>query len=245
MKLNYKRTLLIGFAFLAISAFWQMYDNIIPLILKYFFGVGDTMSGVIMSLDNIFALFMLPIFGALSDKVSTSRGKRTPFIFVGTILAVIFMIFLPIAANIRNLALFIVMLLLTLLAMSIYRSPAVSLMPDVTPSPLRSKGNAIINLMGAVGIIAVLGLTMVLSGEKGDNTPNYLPLFLCVAAIMVAALLVLIFKVDENQFVAERIATEKEFGLTDDDDEDDGSGSAKLAPDVKRSLIFLLASVAF
>ncbi|MBR2749343.1 MAG: MFS transporter [Firmicutes bacterium] len=245
MKLNYKRTLLIGFAFLAISAFWQMYDNIIPLILKYFFGVGDTMSGVIMSLDNIFALFMLPIFGALSDKVSTSRGKRTPFIFVGTILAVIFMIFLPIAANIRNLALFIVMLLLTLLAMCIYRSPAVSLMPDVTPSPLRSKGNAIINLMGAVGIIAVLGLTMVLSGEKGNNTPNYLPLFLCVAAIMVAALLVLIFKVDENQFVAERIATEKEFGLTDDDDEDDGSGSAKLAPDVKRSLIFLLASVAF
>jgi len=245
MKLNYKRTLLIGFAFLAISAFWQMYDNIIPLILKYFFGVGDTMSGVIMSLDNIFALFMLPIFGALSDKVSTSRGKRTPFIFVGTILAVIFMIFLPIAANIRNLALFIVMLLLTLLAMSIYRSPAVSLMPDVTPSPLRSKGNAIINLMGAVGIIAVLGLTMVLSGEKGDNTPNYLPLFLCVAAIMVAALLVLIFKVDENQFVAERIATEKEFGLTDDEEEDDGSGSAKLAPDVKRSLIFLLASVAF
>ena len=243
MKLDTKRTILIGFAFLAISAFWQMYDNIIPLILKYFFNIGDTLSGGIMALDNIFALFMLPIFGALSDKVSTNRGKRTPFIFVGTILAVIFMIFLPIAANMRNLALFIVMLLLTLIAMSTYRSPAVSLMPDVTPKPLRSKGNAIINLMGAVGIILVLGLTMVLSGSKDNNTPNYIYLFLAVAAIMIIALVILLTKVDENKFVAERIALEKEYGI--DEVEDDGSGNAKLPADVKRSLIFLLLSVAF
>ena len=244
MKLDYKRTILIGFAFLSISAFWQMYDNIIPLILKYFFNIGDTLSGGIMALDNIFALFMLPIFGALSDKVSTNRGKRTPFIFVGIILSVIFMIFLPIAANMRNLALFIVMLLLTLIAMSTYRSPAVSLMPDVTPKPLRSKGNAIINLMGAVGIILVLGLTMVLSGSKDNNTPNYIYLFLAVAAIMIIALVILLTKVDENKFVAERIALEKEYGI-EDEVEDDGSGNAKLPADVKRSLIFLLLSVAF
>ncbi|MCR4709279.1 MAG: MFS transporter [Clostridiales bacterium] len=244
MKLDYKRTILIGFAFLAISAFWQMYDNIIPLILKYFFNIGDTLSGGIMALDNIFALFMLPIFGALSDKVSTNRGKRTPFILVGTILAVVFMIFLPIAANMRNLALFIVMLLLTLIAMSTYRSPAVSLMPDVTPKPLRSKGNAIINLMGAVGIILVLGLTMVLSGSKDNNTPNYIYLFLAVAAIMIIALVILLTKVDENRFVAERIALEKEYGI-EDEVEEDGSGDAKLPADVKRSLIFLLLSVAF
>ncbi|MBE6025590.1 MAG: SLC45 family MFS transporter [Clostridiales bacterium] len=244
MKLDTKRTILIGFAFLAISAFWQMYDNIIPLILKYFFNIGDTLSGGIMALDNIFALFMLPIFGALSDKVSTNRGKRTPFILVGTILSVIFMMFLPIAANMRNLALFIVMLLLTLIAMSTYRSPAVSLMPDVTPKPLRSKGNAIINLMGAVGIILVLGLTMVLSGSKDNNTPNYIYLFLAVAAIMIIALVILLTKVDENRFVAERIALEKEYGI-EDEVEDDGSGDAKLPADVKRSLIFLLLSVAF
>ena len=244
MKLDYKRTVLIGFAFLAISAFWQMYDNIIPLILKYFFNIGDTLSGGIMALDNIFALFMLPLFGAFSDRVSTSRGKRTPFIFVGTILAVIFMIFLPIAANMRNLALFIVMLLLTLIAMSTYRSPAVSLMPDVTPKPLRSKGNAIINLMGAVGIILVLGLTMVLSGSKDNNTPNYIFLFLAVAAIMILALVIILTKVDENRFVAERIALENEWGI-EDEVEDDGSGDAKLPADVRRSLIFLLLSVAF
>lgn len=242
MKLDNKRTILVGFAFMAISAFWQVYDNIIPLILKYSFEIGDTMSGAIMAMDNIFALIMLPIFGAWSDKISHKKGKRTPFIFVGTILAVIFMTFLPIAANMRNLVFFIIALLLTLMSMSIYRSPAVSLMPDVTPKPLRSKGNALINLMGAVGTIAALGLVMFLVGE--GETPNYQPLFAAVAVIMIVALIVVLTKVDENKFVAERIAVEKEYGIADEE-EDDGSGDAKLPKDVKKSLVFLLLSVAF
>ena len=98
MKLDNKKTVLVGFAFLAISAFWQMYDSIIPLILKYFFGIGDTLSGGIMALDNIFALILLPVFGAWSDRVNSKRGKRTPFILVGTILSVVFMLILPAAA---------------------------------------------------------------------------------------------------------------------------------------------------
>ena len=183
MKLDNKKTILVGFAFMAISAFWQVYDNIIPLVLKYFFEIGDTLSGGIMALDNVFALIMLPIFGAWSDKINHKKGKRTPFIFVGTILAVIFMTLLPIAANARNLVFFVVALLLTLMSMSIFRSPAVSLMPDVTPKPLRSKGNAIINLMGAVGTISALALVMFLVGE--GETPNYQPLFGAVAVIMV------------------------------------------------------------
>lgn len=241
MKLDNKRTILIGFAFLAISAFWQMYDNIIPLILKYFFNIGDTLSGAIMAMDNIFALIMLPLFGAWSDKVNHKRGKRTPFIFVGTILAVIFMMILPFAANARNLVLFIGALFLTLVSMSIFRSPAVSLMPDVTPKPLRSKGNALINLMGAVGVIAALGMVMFLVGD--GETPDYTLLFAAVAVIMVIALLVLLFKVDENKFVAERIATEKKWGISDNDEEDNGSGDAALPKEVKRSLVFLLLSV--
>ena len=88
MKLNYKRTLLIGLAFLSISAFWQMYDNVIPLILKNTFHMGETLTGAIMAGDNILALFLLPIFGAFSDKVSTPIGKRMPFILLGTALAV-------------------------------------------------------------------------------------------------------------------------------------------------------------
>lgn len=242
MKLNTKRTILVGFAFLAISAFWQLYDNIIPLILKYFFNVGDTLSGFIMALDNIFALFMLPLFGAWSDRISSNHGKRTPFILVGTIISVVSMMFLPIAANIRNLALFIVMLLFTLIAMSIFRSPAVSLMPDVTPKPLRSKGNAVINLMGAAGIIMVLGLTMVLSGE--GTTPSYIPLFAAVAVIMVISLVVILTAVDENKFVAEREQFELENGIADKE-EAESAGDAKLPGDVKRSLVFLLLSVSF
>ena len=242
MKLDNKRTILVGFAFMAISAFWQVYDNIIPLILKYNFNIGDTLSGGIMALDNIFALIMLPIFGAWSDKINHKRGKRTPFIFVGTILAVIFMTFLPIAANMRNLLFFVVALLFTLMSMSIFRSPAVSLMPDVTPKPLRSKGNAIINLMGAVGTISALGLVMFLVGE--GETPSYQPLFAAVSVIMIVSLIVVLTKVNENKLVEERIAIEKEYGIEDEEEEDE-SGDAKLPKDVKKSLIFLLLSVSF
>ena len=246
MKLNYKRTILIGFAFMAISAFWQVYDNIIPLILKYNFNIGDTLSGGIMALDNVFALFMLPIFGAWSDKVNTRRGKRTPFILVGTILAVVFMTMIPMAANMRSLGFFVIALLLSLIAMGTFRSPAVSLMPDVTPKPLRSKGNAIINLMGAVGGVSALVMIMFLVGE-GD-TPSYQPLFAGISILMVIALAVILTQVNENKFVEERIAIEKANGIDAEDEEDDEaalSGTAALPKDVKRSLTFLLLSVSF
>jgi len=246
MKLNYKRTILIGFAFMAISAFWQVYDNIIPLILKYNFEIGDTLSGGIMALDNVFALFMLPIFGAWSDKVATRRGKRTPFIFVGTVLAVVFMTLIPMAANMRNLTMFVIALLLSLMAMGTFRSPAVSLMPDVTPKPLRSKGNAIINLMGAVGGVSALVMIMFLVGD-GD-TPSYQPLFAGISILMVIALVVILTQVNENKFVEERIAIEKEYGIeteADDGEEAALSGTEALPKDVKRSLTFLLLSVSF
>ena len=94
MKLNYKRTILIGFAFMAISAFWQMYDSIIPLILKNTFSLGETWTGVIMAIDNILAVFLLPLFGVWSDRTNTRFGKRSPFIYVGTILSVAFLMLL-------------------------------------------------------------------------------------------------------------------------------------------------------
>ena len=94
-KLNYGRTFLIGLAFMSISSFWQVYDNIIPLILKNTFGLGETVTGVVMALDNVLAVFLLPVFGSISDKVDTKLGKRTPFIILGTTLAVCFMCILP------------------------------------------------------------------------------------------------------------------------------------------------------
>ena len=158
MKLNNKRTFLVGLAFLSICAFWQMYDNVVPLILSNTFRLNETWSGAIMAADNILALFLLPLFGGLSDKVNTKIGRRMPFILCGTALAVVLMNVLPRLANgyyaaPSGLLLigFVVVLGLLLVSMGTYRSPAVALMPDVTPKPLRSKANAIINLMGALG----------------------------------------------------------------------------------------------
>ena len=90
MKLN-SRTILTGLAFLSICAFWQMYDNVIPLILTKTFHMNETLSGAIMAADNILALFLLPFFGARSDKTNTKIGKRMPYILFGTGCAVILM----------------------------------------------------------------------------------------------------------------------------------------------------------
>ena len=99
MKLNYKRVILVGMAFFLISAFWQAYDAIVPLILTNHFGLPQSVSGAVMSLDNVLAVFMLPLFGALSDKVNTKRGRRTPFILFGSIAAMISFVVLTLIDN--------------------------------------------------------------------------------------------------------------------------------------------------
>ena len=201
MKLNNKRTILVGLAFLSICSFWQLYDSIVPLILKNTFNISDTSAGAVMALDNVLALFLLPVFGMLSDRTNTRIGSRMPFIIGGTIAASVLMIILPIADRARNLTLFLVTLGAVLLSMSTYRSPAVALMPDVTPKPLRSKANAIINLMGAVGGIISLGLIAVMV-PKGSN-PNYIPLYIVVSAIMLICITVLFFTIKENKLKKE------------------------------------------
>lgn len=235
MKLNYKRTILIGLAFLSISAFWQMYDNIIPLILKNSFELGETITGVIMAADNVLALFLLPLFGLLSDRTDTKIGKRMPFIIAGTVLSVVFLLILPAADRSRNLTLFIVVLFLTLLSMGLYRSPSVALMPDLTPKPLRSKGNAIINLMGAVGGIYSLIMIQILVGK--GITPDYFPLFFSVALLMVICVAILFLTVKETK-ISQAVMPETENNASEP-----GKGS-KLSPEVKRSLIFMLSSIA-
>ena len=162
MKLNNRRTILVGLAFLSICTFWQMYDSVMALILTDTFKLNETLAGAIMAADNVLALFLLPFFGALSDKTSTRIGRRMPFIVGGTALAAVLMNLIPLlddryAANpdTGTLVLFIIVLGLLLVSMGTYRSPAVALMPDVTPKPLRSRANAIINLMGSAGGIIV------------------------------------------------------------------------------------------
>ena len=241
MKLNYKRTVFIGLAFLSISAFWQMYDNVIPLILKKSFGMGETITGAIMAADNVLALFLLPIFGTLSDKVHSPIGKRMPFILTGTGLAFLFLMILPLADNTRNLALFVSGLFILLISMGLYRSPAVALMPDLTPNPLRSKANAIINLMGAIGGVYTLVMIKVMVG-KGD-TPNYYPLFLSVGLFMVISVVILFFTIKENKLHGEIDLEESAEEVPEENKEVQSTG--KLPKDVKRSLVFILMSVAF
>lgn len=249
MKLNYRRTFLIGLAFLSISAFWQMYDNIIPLILQNTFGIGETITGVIMAADNVLALFLLPIFGAISDKVDTKFGKRIPFIAGGTVLAVTFLMILPVADRKVNLVLFVVALFALLVSMGLYRSPAVALMPDLTPNKLRSKGNAIINLMGAVGGVYTLIMIKLLVG-KGER-PDYTNLFVSVAALMVIAVGILVITIQEKKVKAkveaEVKAYEEKAGVVveteDTVEKEEGGPKAAMPKEVKRSMAFLLASI--
>lgn len=344
-KFNYKRTLLVGFAFFLICVFWQAYDNVIPKILTDKFGLSQTLSGIIMALDNILALFLLPFFGALSDKRSSKLGKRTPFIIVGTIAAAVLFVVLSFIDNAQlvklenvtpanyeqsleiiyeadpeisvdtgvksgfsigeavkrvfspdqrrksiseifpeksdflnikmldengkptadytnyvvparqayawtvtaespaTLIFFILLLLALLVSMGIFRSPAVALMPDVTIKPYRSKANAVINLMGSIGGIAVLVLGIVFgTGKPEKMLMSYVPFFIVIAVIMLAALAVFLKTVKEPKWAEKMKSESKRLGL--DNEEKSEDGSKKLSRSELASLLFLLASVA-
>jgi len=248
MKLDTKRTVLVGFAFLSICAFWQMYDNLVPLILTNTFHLNETISGAIMAADNVMALFLLPLFGGLSDKCTSRLGRRRPFILFGTLAAICLMLLLPLFADSYHaapgggkIALFICVLGLLLVAMGTYRSPAVALMPDITPKPLRSKANAIINLMGAVGGILYLLITTFLYHVKSETYVSFFPLFAIVAGIMAAALAVVMFFVNEPELVKKQQKYERKH--PEDDLTEHTAQGATLPADVKKSLTFLLVSI--
>ena len=338
MKLNYKRTILVGFAFFLISAFWQAYDGTVSLLLTNKFGMSQTWSGVVMALDNILALFLLPLFGTLSDKHKGKSGRRTPFIRFGTILAAVMLVVLSFVDNaqLRNLGsvatvddqvaleslyesegskvlmtpegekfvlnelyskdefaaikttdktvitdaktgsqkeispytyyvvparqayaaditsqnpmplvLFIVFLLVVLIAMATFRSPAVALMPDVTMKPLRSKGNAIINLMGTAGGILVLVLGIVFGTSSVKNAlMSYSVYYSVIAAVMIGALIVFLSTVKEKQWVAEMHDDSIRYGIEENKKEESTGEKRALTRNEKISLILILMSIA-
>ncbi|MBE6596506.1 MAG: SLC45 family MFS transporter [Ruminococcaceae bacterium] len=341
MKLNYKRTFFVGTAFFLITLFWQTYDSIIPKILTDKFGMSQFWSGVIMAFDNVIALFLLPLFGTVSDKAKFKKGRRTPFILVGTIIAATALVGLsvvdytqlknlePISAVVdvdaegydsamkelyksdvefnvdgekitlsdkftedefvnfadkyrgvdgsvdtKNaeysdfvtdyltparqayaartvsvapsaLIIFVAVLLIALLSMATFRSPAVALMPDVTPKPLRSKANAIINLMGTAGGILILVSGIVFGTGKAQNTlMNYIPVFAVTAGLMILALIFFMIKVKEPQFVEDMKRQSKEYGIVEEEN-DNSAGTRKLSKSERLSLFLILASVVF
>lgn len=254
MKLNYKRTVLVGLAFFAICSFWQLYDHVVPLILKYSMGIKDGPSGIIMAADNLLGLFMLPFFGALSDRTSTRIGRRMPYILVGSVGAALTMLLLPVSAAHRNFWLFFLALAVVLFLMATYRSPAVALMPDVTIKPLRSKANAVINLMGALGgLIILLLITQMLPGKPElvngvvEYQPNYMPIFLICAAIMLVATVVLFFTINEPKLAQQMQKQSRELGVEQEVDlqVSENRKRVPMPPAVRRSFLFLLASVVF
>ena len=332
MKLNYKRTILVGFAFFLICAFWQAYDNTVPLILTNKFGMSQTWSGVIMAMDNVLALFLLPLFGHISDKCTHPRGRRTPFIVVGTLIAAVALIALSFADNaqlkrldkvsaiddpaaltviyneqkdatllspsgesfilghkfteaeftaIRSqtvndegktvtdpaytnyvvparqacardtaaanpgaLVVFVALLLIILLSMATFRSPAVALMPDVTPKPLRSKANAVINLMGSAGGIIVLALGMVFATASVSNSMmSYTGYFGVIAALMLAALVVFMLTVREPEWAREMQAQSVAAGVENAEEAAHPNEGRKLSADEVKSLLLILLSI--
>ncbi|MDD3106673.1 MAG: MFS transporter, partial [Bacilli bacterium] len=292
MKLDNKKTIFVGLAFLIICMFWQVYDNIIVKMLNNNFGFNQTWSGVIMALDNVLALFLLPIFGVISDRTKTKRGRRTPFIFWGTILSSILFIGvgiidhlqlqlidganIPIVraigdtgeymyrgiiyasneaatkiragdvmaiteGNIGILVAFILVLLVVLVIMATYRTPAVSLMPDVTPKPLRSKANAIINLMGAAGGVISMGFMALLAKDYH----SYILLFVVLAIGMNLLLGLFMSKVNEPELVAMMHEQSKKYGLEEvpKPQEEESFESDKMSPEVKKSFLLIMASI--
>ena len=247
MKLNVKRTFLVGLAFMSISAFWQLYDFSVPLILKNTYALGDTAAGVVMAMDNIVALFLLPMFGALSDRCTMKMGRRMPFMLFGGFAAAFLALMVPSVTKIAPLSVFLALLAGLLIAMATFRSPTVALMPDVTPKPLRSKANAIINLMGAIGGALVLALTNVLLvktvNEAGQTVSDYTYLFMTVAFILMAAMLIIRGVIPERKLAAETDEINRRLDAQKPAAEQPASPARKLSRAEMTSLILILCSV--
>ena len=230
LKLNYKRTFLIGFAFFGILLLWQVYDSWCPTFLtdifaRRMYGLSSAqlkaadpgkilnvqwIVGIIMACDNLAALILLPIFGSLSDRTRTPIGKRMPYILTGTFVAAVAFPFIPLFFHYNNIVGMVIMMAIVLMFMMMYRNPAVALMPDITPKPLRARANGVINIMGYLGgaFATVLGIFLVLSDyiNAVDEARNLwtieLP-FIIASVLMVISALVLFFTVRENELAEE------------------------------------------
>ena len=190
LRLNYKQTFLIGFGFLASSLAWSIYNSQVPLILSERFLLSNTLIGTIMTIDNFFGVIFQPLIGAWSDNTRTRIGRRMPWIAIGLPLCAIIFSLVPLQ---QTLFAFMAVIILFNLIMALWRSPVISLMPDVTPAPLRSEANGIINMMGGVGSITAFLVGGMLS-EIGDNI---FFAFFMATIIMVIAFIVLINYVRE------------------------------------------------
>ena len=250
LKLNVKRTMFIGLAFFTILMLWQVYNHYASLFLEDLlvtkFGGKSTdyayIIGAIMAADNLFGLFMLPLFGGLSDKTNSKYGKRMPYIFVGTILAAIIFPLIPFFYLKNSLVGVFIAMGLTLLVMNMYRNPAVALMPDITPKPLRSKANGIINFVGYLGAIFAGAIAMFIKPDKASAI-TLVP-FILTSVLMILALVVLVVKIKERKLL-EETKEEMAIGETMADTDELVAEDKPLSKNDKYNLIILIISVFF
>jgi MFS family permease len=226
LKLDYKKTLLIGFGFFGTSVMWKLYNDYVPIFLQAGnplfdaglatrangFGLGPGLTGFIMTVDNIVALFLLPLIGLWSDRIWLPKlgGRRKPFIAALAPISILAFIFIPFIVRMippelsgmtdelrQPLSLFIISVGIFITAMAGFRTPVISLMPDLTPSPLRSQANGVINLMGGLG-----GVIITLVGAFLYDVNIALP-FIVSGVLMALAVVMLFLFVQEPRDLSE------------------------------------------
>ena len=255
LKLNYKNTLKIGLAFFGILMLWQVYNIYCPIILEAMLKDLNVehynyIIGVIMALDNVVAIIIMPIVGKLSDKTSSKFGKRMPYIIIGMLLTAIVFPFVAIMCKMNLLVGVIIAMLLFLVIMQAYRSPAVALMPDVTPKPLRSAANGIINLTGYLGgvFVTLLGFVpffkMNSSSSLAQIQDRVLWPFIICTIILVIVLVYLIFAINENKLV-EETKDDVAYGETLSENFDTIDEDNKLSKKDSKNLIIILIAIFF
>ncbi|MBT1248126.1 MULTISPECIES: SLC45 family MFS transporter [unclassified Thermosipho (in: thermotogales)] len=191
---NHKKLFLLGFGFFGISILWPLYNAYVPIFLKDF-SLSSTSIGFIMTIDNIFAIFMLPLIGVLSDQTRTKLGRRMPYILVGAPLGAIFFSLIPLSRNLHILWFFMLNIILMNFFMALFRSPVITLMPDITPPKFRSQANGIINFMGGLG-----ALLAYFAGKPLYDKNYALPFWVGAIIMVIASLLVVIFIKEDSKY---------------------------------------------
>lgn len=256
-KLDYRKTFLIGFGFFGTSVMWKLYNDYVPIFLQAGnpafetatkaagFGLGAALTGFVMTLDNIAGLFLLPLIGVWSDRVWTRIGRRKPFIITLAPIAIAAFLTIPLVVKAippalsgqsaelgGSMALFMIAIGIFLLAMAGFRTPVISLMPDLTPSKLRSQANGVINLMGGLG-----GVMITLIGAWLYGIDIAMP-FIVAGVLMAAAVIMLMIFVQEQRELTDgpevreeeqRINALRSLG--------------RVPAEIRPSLLFMLASI--
>ncbi len=247
-RLDYRSVALASLPFMGMISFWQVFDGIIPKMLTGTFGMSDTVTGAVMAIDNVFGLFLLPLFGILSDRCASRLGRRTPFILAGSAIAVVAVPLIAVANNLKSLGLLIAAILLTLFAVCMYRTMTVAIVADITPRPLRTKADSIQKMVGYAGTGVMLAAIAIM--VPAVEHPNYVPLFALQALMIAASAVVYGVLVREPQLVDAMHKKSLEMGIREDqvdaDDSPQAGGRRRISDrSVLMSIAMILAATFF